>query len=42
MNMKHTQFTENLRERASLYAAGAMTDSERQEYLRRHRFQRLR
>jgi anti-sigma-K factor RskA len=34
MNMKHTQFTESLRERASLYAAGAMTDSERQEYLR--------
>jgi anti-sigma-K factor RskA len=32
--MKHTQLTEDLQERASLYAAGAMTDSERLEYAR--------
>jgi anti-sigma-K factor RskA len=32
--MKHTELTDDLQERASLYAAGAMTDSERQEYAR--------
>jgi len=30
--MRHTELTEDLQERASLYAAGAMTSSERQEY----------
>jgi len=34
MNMKHTELTDDLQERASLYAAGAMTDSERMEYAR--------
>lgn len=34
MSMKHTQLTDDLQERASLYAAGAMTDSERIEYAR--------
>jgi anti-sigma-K factor RskA len=34
MSMKHTQLTEDLQEQASLYAAGAMTDSERQAYAR--------
>ena len=34
MNMKHTELTDDLQERASLYAAGAMTDSERAEYAR--------
>ena len=34
MNMKHTELTDDLQERASLYAAGAMTDSERLEYVR--------
>jgi anti-sigma-K factor RskA len=34
MSMKHTQLTDDLQERASLYAAGAMTDSERLEYVR--------
>src|SRR5439155_27376699 len=34
MSMKHTELTEELQERASLYAAGAMTDSEKLEYLR--------
>jgi len=34
MNMKHTELTDDLQERASLYAAGAMTDSERLEYAR--------
>jgi anti-sigma-K factor RskA len=32
--MKHTQLTDDLQERATLYAAGAMTDSERMEYAR--------
>jgi len=32
--MKHTELTDDLQERASLYAAGAMTDSERLEYAR--------
>jgi anti-sigma-K factor RskA len=32
--MRHTELTDDLQERASLYAAGAMTDSERQEYAR--------
>jgi len=32
--MKHTQLTDDLQERASLYAAGAMTDSEQQEFAR--------
>jgi anti-sigma-K factor RskA len=32
--MKHTQLTDDLQEQASLYAAGAMTDSERQAYAR--------
>ena len=34
MSMKHTQLTDDLQEQASLYAAGAMTDSERQAYAR--------
>jgi len=34
MNMRHTELTDDLQERASLYAAGAMTDSERLEYVR--------
>jgi anti-sigma-K factor RskA len=34
MNMRHTELTDDLQERASLYAAGAMTDSERLEYAR--------
>jgi anti-sigma-K factor RskA len=34
MSMKHTQLTDDLQERASLYAAGAMTDGERLEYAR--------
>src|SRR5262249_23471711 len=34
MSMKHKELTDDLQERASLYAAGAMTDSERQEYVR--------
>jgi len=32
--MRHEQLTEDLQEQASLYAAGAMTDSERKEYAR--------
>ncbi len=32
--MKHTQLTDELQERASLYAAGAMPESERSEYAR--------
>src|SRR5881296_1407876 len=32
--MRHTQLTEDLQEQATLYAAGAMTDSEREEYAR--------
>src|SRR5262245_41203453 len=34
MSMKHTELTDDLQERASLYAAGAMTESERMEYAR--------
>jgi len=34
MSMKHTELTEDLQERASLYAAGAMTDSEKSDYVR--------
>ena len=34
MNMRHTELTDDLQERASLYAAGAMTDSDRLEYAR--------
>jgi anti-sigma-K factor RskA len=34
MSMKHTELTDDLQEKASLYAAGAMTDSERFEYAR--------
>ncbi len=34
MSMRHTELTDDLQERASLYAAGAMTDSERVEYAR--------
>jgi len=34
MNMRHTELTDDLQERASLYAAGAMSDSERLEYAR--------
>jgi anti-sigma-K factor RskA len=34
MSMRHTELTEDLQERASLYAAGAMTDSEKVEYVR--------
>jgi anti-sigma-K factor RskA len=32
--MKHINLTDDLQEQASLYAAGAMTESERQEYVR--------
>src|SRR5438876_4262518 len=32
--MRHTQLTDDLQEQASLYAAGAMTESERQEFVR--------
>jgi anti-sigma-K factor RskA len=32
--MRHTQLTDDLQEQATLYAAGAMTDSERREYVR--------
>ena len=32
--MKHPQLTDELQEQASLYAAGAMTESERREYAR--------
>src|SRR6266705_3547524 len=32
--MRHTQLTDDLQEQATLYAAGAMTDSERKEYTR--------
>jgi anti-sigma-K factor RskA len=32
--MKHTQLTDDLQEQASLYAAGAMTESEREQYSR--------
>lgn len=32
--MKHSQLTDELQVQASLYAAGAMTESERQEYVR--------
>jgi anti-sigma-K factor RskA len=32
--MKHTELTDDLQEQASLYAAGAMSESERQEYAR--------
>jgi anti-sigma-K factor RskA len=32
--MKHSQLTDDLQEQASLYAAGAMTEPERQEYAR--------
>jgi anti-sigma-K factor RskA len=32
--MRHTQLTEDLQGQASLYAAGAMTESEREEYAR--------
>jgi anti-sigma-K factor RskA len=32
--MRHTQLTGDLQEQATLYAAGAMTDSERKEYVR--------
>src|SRR5712691_698108 len=34
MQMKHLQLTDDLQEQASLYAAGAMTESERKEYAR--------
>jgi anti-sigma-K factor RskA len=34
MNMKHTQLTDDLQEQASLYAAGAMPETERLEYMR--------
>ena len=34
MSVKHTELTDDLQEQASLYAAGAMTDSERREYTR--------
>src|SRR5262245_45066678 len=34
MTMRHTELTDDLQERASLYAAGAMSDSERLEYAR--------
>lgn len=34
MSVKHTELTDDLQERASLYAAGAMTGSERLEYAR--------
>src|SRR5262245_40124559 len=32
--MKHLQLTDELMEKASVYAAGAMTEDERQEYVR--------
>src|SRR5206468_9992122 len=32
--MRHEQLTDDLQEQASLYAAGAMTESERKEYAR--------
>lgn len=32
--MKHTRLTDDLQEQASLYAAGAMTESEREQYAR--------
>src|SRR5438094_8919128 len=32
--MRHEQLTDDLQEQASLYAAGAMTESERNEYAR--------
>src|SRR5437588_11251927 len=32
--MRHEQLTEDLQEQASLYAAGAMTDSDKKEYAR--------
>ena len=32
--MRHTQLTDDLQEQASLYAAGAMTESERKEFVR--------
>jgi anti-sigma-K factor RskA len=32
--MRHTQLTDDLQEQASLYAAGAMTDNERKEFVR--------
>src|ERR1051325_6432551 len=32
--MRHTQLTDDLQEQASLYAAGAMTEPERREYVR--------
>src|SRR5215831_1060840 len=32
--MRHTQLTDELQEQASLYAAGAMTESERKEFIR--------
>src|SRR6187401_1813416 len=32
--MKHLQLTDELQEQASLYASGAMTESERREYAR--------
>jgi anti-sigma-K factor RskA len=34
MSMRHTELTDDLQERASLYAAGAMTESERLEFAR--------
>jgi anti-sigma-K factor RskA len=34
MSVKHKELTDDLQEQASLYAAGAMTDSERREYAR--------
>ena len=34
MSMRHSELTDELQERASLYAAGAMTDGERAEYAR--------
>src|SRR6516164_2143257 len=32
--MRHTQLTDDLQEQASLYAAGAMTETERKEFAR--------
>src|SRR5436190_6220641 len=34
ITMRHTELTNDLQERASLYAAGAMTESERREFAR--------
>jgi anti-sigma-K factor RskA len=34
MTMKHSELTNDLQEQASLYAAGALTETERQEYVR--------